>query len=45
MPNNVSTLRCTPRMLDRARKFYESTLGWKFTPWDRQTSTSSDGNR
>ena len=33
MPNNVKHFAVHADDIDRARKFYESTFGWQFTPW------------
>lgn len=33
MPNNVKHFAVHADDVDRARKFYESVLGWQFTPW------------
>jgi uncharacterized protein len=33
MPNNVKHFAVHADDVDRARKFYESVMGWQFTPW------------
>ena len=33
MPNNVKHFAVHAEDVDRARKFYERTLGWRFIPW------------
>ena len=33
MPNHVKHFSINADNVARARKFYESTMGWKFTPW------------
>ena len=33
MPNNVKHFAVHAEDVDRARKFYEGTLGWRFIPW------------
>ena len=33
MPNNVKHFAIHADDVDRARKFYESVMGWQFTPW------------
>ncbi len=33
MPNNVKHFAVHADDVERARKFYESVLGWNFTPW------------
>jgi predicted enzyme related to lactoylglutathione lyase len=33
MPNNVKHFAVHADDVDRARRFYESVLGWQFTPW------------
>ncbi|MEO8435309.1 MAG: VOC family protein [Pyrinomonadaceae bacterium] len=33
MPNNVTHFSINADNVSRARKFYENTFGWQFTPW------------
>lgn len=33
MPNNLKHFAVHADDVDRAKKFYESALGWRFTPW------------
>jgi predicted enzyme related to lactoylglutathione lyase len=33
MPNSVKHFAVHADDVDRARKFYESVMGWRFTPW------------
>src|SRR6267143_1011715 len=33
MPNNVKHFAVHADDVERARKFYESVMGWRFTPW------------
>lgn len=48
MPNNISHFAVEADNLPRARQFYESVFGWRFTPWGPpdflQICTGNDHN-